>query len=369
MIPVGSVAQTQFVYAHINGHKTQVALRITKPGTREKFAKEKQMFYKIVTEIDQDAELKKVGFPSVLPTLDDIVNAMEVEFDARVAATHQTTAESIYKLEAPMMDGRTFKISVPKVYYSSPDLMISERVYGDNLEQVLNKDKGLGKNIMDRVSRLWLENALVNKVSFFNSDMHWGNFLVEVKPETIEVSILDFGMSDSIPWELRKSFIGLAAGSLLNNSHLITQMLWSLQKEAPRNNLTKSEVLKRVEEQIAQQSLIADKAKTEGKQMKRSELSPLDWVKFGATWGIDYRSEFVGFNRGLTAIMMGMGKTRGEIPRSSALAKLLLEEHRTANFLKGMRLVPYGPIASNIAKSIFKPKAPIKPMACSQLFQ
>jgi|GEM_PF-5242271 len=353
MIPVGSVAQTQFIYALINGKKIEVALRITKPGTLERFREEKEMFYPLIAEIDGDPELIRVGFPKVSPTLDDIVNAMEVEFDSRVAANHQKTGRSVYIQEVKLSDGTIFKLSVPEVYYSSPNLMISSRVYGENLEKVMQVNQGLAKDIMDRIARLWLTRALLDKLSFFNSDMHWGNFLVEIKSGVIEVSVLDFGMSDSIPLPLRKNFVGLAAGSIIKNPILISDMLWDLQKDDPNTALTKDTLVQKVSE----------------KMDSKSKVSPLEWVKLGVTWGLDYRSEFVGFNRGLTAIMMGMGKTRDGIPGSRSLAELLISENTTSNFLKGLRLVPFGKIAGSIIKSWTPPGKNQKAPLCSQLFK
>ncbi len=95
---------------------------------------------------------------------------------------------------------------------------------------------------------MWVDEVLFGK-GFYHSDLHQGNFMLQVKEPQIILNILDFGMGGVISQEMQRKVLVLGAGVDLLKADLITRAFWDLS-DKDKNTLNETRFKELVMEKI-----------------------------------------------------------------------------------------------------------------------
>ena len=262
------------------------------------------------------------------------------------------------------------EIHVPRIFDAETgktDFMVQEMVFGKKLDKESEYWKslapGLKKAIVEVVARVWLEEAMF-KSGFYHSDMHQGNFMVQLKEPAIRLNILDFGMGGVIGPKMQKDLVLLGAGMELNHGDLLAKAFWGLSDLA-RNG---------VDEEIFKTKI---KAKAKELAQTKAKWGVAQWSAFALDSGLRLPYEFVSLNRG-QAIVDTLLADAGSSLRMQSLAKELALKHPFRIYeiltkdggLKTTELVRlgYGELVDRVATR--SPKAGLTPIVirCEAIF-
>jgi len=161
---------------------TPVAVKVLRPGIRQKFAKDLELFYWLARLVDKTVKGQRLKAQQVIETIEKSIHH---ELDLRLEAA---AAE---ELRATMLHQKNYRI--PKVYWNqtSERVLTTEWIDGIKVNDVeALKAKG---HDMEKIAKTLVQTFLTQAMTygFFHSDLHPGNLLVE---EDGTIVALDFGI-------------------------------------------------------------------------------------------------------------------------------------------------------------------------------
>lgn len=318
----GTMAQVhQGVIRNLTGEKTRVVIRFLKPGIEKRIAEDNRILMEIAPLMDADPRFKAAGYPKLEPVVSDLNKTIMDELDLEATKDRQRKGKEIYTrdlfFKSPVYRN-SIELSVPGIYDGVPmvgtsKLMVQDMVPGSKLDKEASRyaehAPDFKRILVEEISKVWIDEVLY-KSGFFHSDLHQGNFMVELTEPAIKVAILDFGMGGTIRRDMQIDLLLLGAGLELNRADVITETLWSLS-EKDQNKMTREQLEAGVKERIAQI--------TSGK----IAWQPLNsWTTWAMDSGLDFPYEFVSLNRGMAILDKSLIDAGSKL-NSSILAKQL----------------------------------------------
>lgn len=318
----GTMAQVhQGVIRNWAGEKTRVVIRFLKPEIEKRIAEDNRILMEIAPLMDNDARFKAAGYPKLEPVVSDLNKTILDELDLEATKGRQRKGKEIYTrdlfFKSPIYRN-SIELSVPGIYDGVPmagfsKLMVQDMVPGTKLDKEANKYAEVAPDfkriLIEEISRVWLDEVLF-KSGFFHSDLHQGNFMVELTEPAIKVSILDFGMGGTIRREMQLDLLLLGAGLELNKANVIVETLWSLS-EKDQNKISREDFEKSVLERVA--------------QINSGKLAwqPLNsWTTWAMDSGLRFPYEFVSLNRGMAILDKSLSDAGSKL-NSAIMAKQL----------------------------------------------
>ncbi|GIL18316.1 MAG: hypothetical protein BroJett040_20670 [Oligoflexia bacterium] len=318
---VGTMAQVHVGQLRTQMGKRDVVIRFLKPEIETRVEEDKIILGELAPLIDSNPELRRSGFPRIEPLVEDLTKTVTDELNLKKTIEHQVQGRNFYQKEV-QFKGLTYitdlHLSVPEVIVVDKKsvLMVQELVEGKKLDHVyedwVEVIPDVKKLVIEELARTWLD-ELAFKSGFFHSDLHQGNFLVDITADRIKVNILDFGMGGYISKEMQKNFLLLASGVEILNAKMITESLWAMSSRS-NNMISKNQLERAVQAKISELNFYDQ------------NLSLDKWASWAINEGLRYPSEFIGVNRGIV-ILEKLLKDAGSSLTISQLGKRLALLH------------------------------------------
>lgn len=230
----GTMAQVNKAELIRGKNSRPIALRFLKPGIEKSAENDIKVLRNFVEEMGTSGELDSGFMPTARRLVDSIGDFLNSELDISDAINKQQLAKKVYTRSSRIkVDGVNydFKTNVPDVYPPKRGkktmLHLQEYItFGKKYSEIqnLNQQRVVARGIMSA----WFEEALLDS-GYIHSDLHQGNFTVHLKKENkIEVTLFDFGMSETLDMKTRRSFVFIGAGAELKNPKLIAKGLLAI---------------------------------------------------------------------------------------------------------------------------------------------
>ena len=179
-IAAASVAEV-FKAETLNGKK--VAVKFLKPGIKEKFKRDIDLFLWVAQLLD--AKLKRLKRLRLVEVVRSFEASMELEMDLTLEAA---AASELYDNHADDLG-----VQIPKVFWetTSHSIITIEWVEGipiNKLSELKNKKINIEK-VIKNLTYLFLNEAY--RDGFFHADLHPGNVLIK---DNGEIALIDFGI-------------------------------------------------------------------------------------------------------------------------------------------------------------------------------
>ncbi len=352
-----------------------VVIRFLKPEIETRVREDERILLEIAQLMDADQRFRQAGLPKLGPVIQDLNKTVTDELDLSATVQRQKLGRESYNRTVFLKtDGykNYLRIHVPEVIEagSGSKLMVQELVQGQKLDAELETYREvipkLGRVLSENLATVWAHQAFFGS-GFFHSDLHQGNYLVNVMDSEIVLSPLDFGMGGVLTKQMQAQVILLGIGIQLQRLDLISKALWDLSVHQI-NKTTQPEL----EVQIRQRL----------EQLRRSGVSENlnQWMNWALDAGVRFPYEMVSLNRGMVILDQAL-KEVGSTETISSIAEKLVPRYGKSliwslntkgiltnrDFLKlGLSLVEQS--QGKISTSVSTPKAvPATVRQCSQI--
>lgn len=363
----GTMAQVHKGQIETSGGPKDVVIRFLKPEIEKRVKEDYRILSEIAPIMDADPRFKKAGLPKMAPVVSDLNKTVTDELDLEATKDRQRIGKEVYTREL-MFKGQGYKniieVSVPGIYdgrsgdSKGSKLMVQDLVIGTKLDKEAayyqESIPDLKKVIIEQVTKMWVEEMLF-KSGFFHSDMHQGNFMVQVTDPAINLAVLDFGMGGVVSKQMQMDILTLGAGLELNRADIIAEMMWSLS-DKESNQVSKEKFTEAVYQRI--EKIKSGKMDYQGFDQ---------WSTWAMDFGIRFPYTFIALNRGLVILDKSL-KDAGSTETASSLGKgiarssvgKVLGALRSRGMLSWMDLVKLGWVASPIGTSASQESATIR---------
>ncbi|KYG63146.1 hypothetical protein AZI86_15675 [Bdellovibrio bacteriovorus] len=318
---VGTMAQTHRAKIKTRGEQSVVP-RFIKPDIALRVEEDRKILSEIGRILDSNPDFIQMQVPKVSPVVDDIIKTIVAELDQNATIERQKQAK-VYERVVPFVSPEyksELEFHVPKIHEpktKDSKLMVQEMVYGDKLDAVAETYQdaipGLKKAIVEAMARTWAQEALFGS-GFYHSDLHQGNFMIDVKEPRIMVNILDFGMGGTISSDMQRQVMVLGVGTDILSAELIARAFWDLSNKA-KNQISESDFKKAVVQKV---NLIA--------KGKEPNISMELWMAWALNRNLALPYEFVSLNRGM-AIMNKLLEDSGSALDLTKITKSIAKEN------------------------------------------
>lgn len=295
---VGTMAQVHRAKISMNGERKDVVVRFIKPGIADRVEEDRLILLKVAEILDSNPEFRKTGSPKLEPIIQDITSTVTAELSQEDTIARQRLAKTRYE-KTVLMRTTEYKndleFHVPAVFSGKgkSQFMVQELVIGKKLDKesalYANLVPGLKRGIVEEMAKVWSHEVLFGG-GFYHSDLHQGNFMIQVADPKIRVNILDYGMGGVISPELQRQVMVLGAGTELGSAELISRAFWKIS-QLDRNSINEMQFRALVGERLR---LIKD-----GKEIKTSLES---WTAWAMDSGLRLPFEFISLNRGIVIV-------------------------------------------------------------------
>jgi ubiquinone biosynthesis protein len=290
---VGTMAQVHRAQIRLADGKTKsVVVRVMKPGIEQRLAQDSEALRRVAPIIDADPALQATNFPKITPFVNEIIAMGENELDVPATVRAQARGSLLYERTIRVKlnsTPETIRFHVPEVFEVSPksQMMVQEFVEGTSFEKFAESEPELARTSIEELARLWVETALLGD-GFFHADLHQGNIRVRRgRDHTLQVNILDFGMTGKLSSRMQSQIIGLSVVLRSQRPDYMARALWELSTPG-QNTITQTE-LKRLIERTLNQPV-------------SSQMSFGDWISLSANAGLKFPQEFTSLNRGMALV-------------------------------------------------------------------
>jgi ubiquinone biosynthesis protein len=363
---VGTMAQVHRAKILWNGVVKNVVARFIKPGIKQRVLDDDRILTEVAEIIDHRPDYRESGGPLMKPLVHDITETVQAELDQVATSERQVAAGPAYDKDVFLNTAEYKNIvhfHVPKVYVSkNPSrLMVQELVMGSSLDKQAAAYKesipGLKKGIVEAMAKIWAEDVIFGS-GFYHSDLHQGNFLVQVTDDYIVVNILDYGMGGIMTKKLQKQLMVLALATTANDAELITNGFWDVN---PENQISRGEFRSRVQQKIK------DLAAT------NVTIGLEQWLGWASDQGIKLPYDLINLSRGMM-IMDNSLQDAGSKKTISSIESELAAQHpfKTYSGVTGTGLVDTADLAKTgvvlLKGQMSKMKNALAPIRCDQLF-
>ncbi|WP_415062002.1 AarF/ABC1/UbiB kinase family protein [Bdellovibrio sp.] len=295
---VGTMAQVHRAKILVNGERKDVVVRFIKPGISQRVAEDKKILAEVAQILDNNPEFRKTGAPRLSPVVDDITATVTAELSQEDTIQRQKFAKTRYEktvlLKTPEYKNY-IEFHVPEIYESThkSNLMVQEMVIGKKLDKEVAMYSEIApqlkKGVIEEMARVWAHEVMFGS-GFYHSDLHQGNFMLQVTDPKIRLHILDFGMGGVIPANMQRQVMVLGAGTELLNADLIARAYWKVSEQS-QNTINETQFRSLVQAKVA-------------RIRAGHEVSPsLElWTAWAMDSGLKLPYEFVSLNRGIVIV-------------------------------------------------------------------
>lgn len=295
---VGTMAQVHRAKILLDGQRLDVVVRFIKPGIGLRVAEDGRILTEVAAILDNNPLLATSGTPKLSPIVADITATAVAELSQSDTVARQKMGELRYN-QTTFMETAQYKNSlefhVPAVFApagKNSAFMVQEMVLGQKLdkEALLWADAApeLKKGVIESLAKMWGQEVLFGS-GFYHSDLHQGNFMVQVTDEKIRVNILDFGMGGVISADLQRQVLLLGAGIEVKNPELVARAFWDISNQS-LNQISRQQL----------SSLVA--ARIKANLTDPNEISIDGWTKWAMNQGLRLPYDFISLNRGIVII-------------------------------------------------------------------
>lgn len=319
-IGVGTMAQVHRAKMTINGHRQDVVVRFLKPNIEHRVNEDHTILTKVAAQVDNDPEYRRLNGPMMSPLMDDISKTVREELDMKATMDRQIQAKTTYD-KMVLLKTPNFKSDVqfyvPKIFGAEKksQLMIQELVIGRSLDKEARFYSeiapDLKKAVIEEVAKLWI-NEVIFGSGFYHSDLHQGNFLVQVTEPKVQVTLLDFGMGGTIDKKAQQQLLLLGVALQVQKADLITDVYWNLSDQA-NNQLSRKEFTAKVEQRL------------KGLHQKKQTENMFEWTGWASNQGLRLPYDFINMNRGLLIIMKSLEDAGSNLNFESIAKSLALK--------------------------------------------
>lgn len=295
---VGTMAQVHRAKIELEGKRHDVVVRFIKPGIAARVEEDKRILTEVAEILDSNSEFRKTGAPKLGPVVQDITNTVVAELSQEDTVARQKLAATRYEKTTFLKTAEyknELQFHVPKIYDGQPgsQLMVQEMVIGRKLDKEIAPYKEMAPDmkrvIIEQMARVW-SNEMMFGGGFYHSDLHQGNFMIQITDPQIKVNILDYGMGGVISPEMQRQVMLLGAGTELLNADFVARAFWKISDKS-KNTLTEVQLRSLVEAKMKRIRQGADEALTLEK-----------WTALVMDSGLGLPYEFVNLNRGIVIV-------------------------------------------------------------------
>lgn len=363
---VGTMAQVHRAkIVDMKGNLQPVVVRFMKPNILIRLLEDHRILKLVAAILDQEPLMKEAGFPPLSPLVDDITRTVTDELSQPDTMKRQEVAAPSYNkivyFKTPEYKN-TLEFHVPHLVPSKnpSKLMVQEMVFGKKLEKNYVTWKELIPNLKTEISEqltsLWIDELIFGK-GVYHSDLHQGNFILDIKDDGFRLNILDFGMGGKISPKTQKNVLRLGFAIEIEDTEKIAKEFWNA-RDKDNNQLSFKDL----------QSSIQEFAKT-----ATHKLTPNEWNNHVLGAGLKLSYDLISVNRGIETLATLL-ETSGSQETTRTITKKIALSHPveiykilTEGGFATMDLIRLG---LSEAKSRFSSKSDIKKSAenlfCSQ---
>lgn len=295
---VGTMAQVHRAKIIVNGERTDVVVRFIKLGIAGRVEEDRIILGKVAKILDANPEFRKTGAPKLEPIIEDITATVTAELNQEDTIARQRLAKTRYERTVLMKtpEYKNFiEFHVPAVFAGKDksQFMVQELVIGKKLDKeaklYAESVPQLKKGVIEEMAKVWAHEVLFGG-GFYHSDLHQGNFMIQLTDAKIRVNILDYGMGGVISPALQRQVLVLGAGIELGSEDLIARSFLKISQQG-KNTINESQFRALVRERLR---LIKD-----GKETKTSLEN---WTAWAMDSGLRLPYDFISLNRGIVIV-------------------------------------------------------------------
>lgn len=311
----GTMAQVNKAKLKVGNKKIDVALRFLKPGIEGRANDDIKILGEFIEKMAEDGELSEDFLPTARKLVESIAVFLRSELDIPDAIRKQEYANLAYEgVIDVLQDGKPYKvgISVPDVYKPASgkvtNLHVQEFVtFGKKFSEI--EDVKMRKVVAQGIMKSWFQEGLIDS-GFIHSDLHQGNFTVnKIAASRADVTLFDFGMSETLRLDTRKSFLLIGSGAKFSNAALIADGMISDRKVTRQY---KRKLIREIESKMD--------------EISKSE----EWIVWGLREGYLENDQLGTLARGGTLVSQ-----LGRLVDDEDLAENVVEDLLTENVRKG----------------------------------
>lgn len=369
---VGTMAQVHRAKILVHGERKDVVVRFIKPGIAERVQEDRVILSEVAKILDSNPEFRKTGAPKLEPVIEDITATVTAELDQADTIQRQKLAKTRYE-KTVLMNTPEYKnyieFHVPSIFepQGSSQFMVQEMVIGKKLDKeaalYAEMVPQLKKGIVEEMAKVWAHEVLFGG-GFYHSDLHQGNFMVQLTDPKIRVNILDYGMGGVISPELQRQVILLGAGIELKNAELISRAFWKISNKST-NTINETQLRSLVKARLEQ---IKSGAET--------KTSLENWTAWAMDSGLRLPYEFISLNRGIVIVNKLLQDSGSKLSLTSILKtiaranpvhiyRLLVVEEKMSH--SDLVKLGWSEVKSMIGVSTERPV--MAPLRCETVFQ
>lgn len=319
---VGTMAQVHRAKVVLDGKRQDVVVRFIKPNIEDRVAEDKRILTAVAEILDSNPEFRKTGAPKLAPVVEDITATVTAELNQEDTIERQKIAKTRYE-KTVLMNTPEYKnwieFHVPALYEGKgkSEFMVQEMVIGRKLDKeaatYADLAPNLKKSVIEAMARVWAGEVLFGS-GFYHSDLHQGNFMIQLTEPKIRVNILDYGMGGVLPEYLQRQVMVLGAGTELKNPELIARAFWRMSNQA-QNTVNETQFKSLVQERM--KNILTGKEKN---------ASIEHWTAWAMDNGLKLPYEFISLNRGMVIVNKLLSDS-GSSLSISQLMKSLAKAH------------------------------------------
>lgn len=218
--PLATASLGQVHRAVLPDGKTSVAVKILKPGIRERMASDLSLLESLAETLDGKVEaLQLYDLPGMVRELSQILSK-EIDFlrEARNIGIARANLEGLPRLRIPMVFDE----------YSSEQVLTMELLIGQKLNDVKTSELKDREEIAKAGLHALLKQILED--GFFHADPHPGNLVLL---EGGVIGLLDWGMVGRLTKRMRYSLVSMVHAVEHNDSERVIQVLLQLSDADP----------------------------------------------------------------------------------------------------------------------------------------
>lgn len=317
---VGTMAQVHRAKLDLGqGNEANVVVRFIKPGMELRIAEDDRILKRVAQRLDANPAFLAAGGPRMVPLVQEATKTVMAELSQPETMNRQELGARAYNrslfLDTPEHKN-ALEIHVPRLFNPSAGsrLMIQEMVFGSKLEKEAQRFSetipSLKKGIAEAVATMWSKEVLFDG-GFYHSDLHQGNFLVQVTDPVIRINILDFGMGGVLSRSLQNQVLLLAVGIDTFDAKLVTDAFWKISGPISGGVLTRAQLQKEVAKTMT--------AILEG---HRPAMDFEKWTIWLTDRGMILPYDFVNLNRGFVILNKMLADSGSQLDTTKIMRQL-----------------------------------------------
>jgi predicted unusual protein kinase regulating ubiquinone biosynthesis (AarF/ABC1/UbiB family) len=295
-IGVGTMAQVHRAKLVLDNQERDVVVRFIKPNIERRVNEDHRILLEVADVLDANQEFRNTGVPRLKPLIEDITQTVKAELSQEDTIQRQRLAKKVYEKKS-FVDAASYKneleFHVPSIVKPrrASQLMVQEMIFGSKFEKAVKYYTDLAPDLKrilaEEIAKVWAYEVTFGS-GFYHSDLHQGNFMVDITDAKIVVNILDFGMGGTITADMQRKVMLLGVGMELLDTEYLSRAFWQLSDKA-KSTVNQKQLKSLIRAKIA--TLNGDPS-----------MGMEQWTAFVMEQGLVLPYDFVSLNRGIVII-------------------------------------------------------------------